>query len=674
MKIDQKIVVRNLLIVFLLLKALNINAQEDSKIAINGYKGNYIYNVFNPASPTHPDGEVVGFRLDRKEQKETNWQTLYKCSTPSNFGELSANFEAAKKKVFDYNPLIAYSPSEVWPVFKKTFNFDSIAPYVTQQTIAIAFNVLLVDTTAKKELVYQYKLVQLKKDGTEALSYSSDPVSDKDFVVANKPKKSGRKVIGNGFRMEWKAKANGKLPGALIIKRSDGINMPFNQIQADYDIAQRGDSIIYTIDDDQIKKEELYQYTITPVNIFGGGAKMVSDTLQATVLEQQMLKPKFFTAAADTLKNQIILNWSFMKPDLVGAISVYRSIDYEGNYELIGSTTGYNYIDNTIVPGQKYYYYLVVTDVLAKTTERSVKVYGLTYKIQKSNRPANIAVANKAKQSVISWVDNNNDTRGFYVYRAKGTYGELKLISEFIYKDEKANGNYTFTDTATNLTGKIGYAVISENLSNVKSDFSTTVYVQHLINPPAMPTIIDFKNTGTGVYLFWQDAETPKTSTGYNIYRKKGTENYVKVNQLPVSSNKTTYLDNQVINDLSISYKITAINASGAESDFSNEVAINDAQVVYPPSSLKSFYSADGKRIMLQWQPSQSEVASYQVYRYVRGEEPVKINDAKAGTISFIDADFNKSQTNYYFIKTIGLNGKISLPSEETYKTIAKKK
>lgn len=661
MKTYQKI-----LIVLLALLASKVGAQEESKVALNGYKGNYIYNVFKPASLSRPDGEVVGFRLDRKEQREANWQTLYQFSTPSNYDELNNNFKDAKKKVFDFNPAIAYSIEEIWPAFKKTFDYDSIAPYVTQQAVAIAFNILLVDTTAKKGLTYQYKLVQLKKDGTEALNYTSDPVSSNDVLVANRPKKSGRKINGVVFRMEWKAKMNGKLPEALLIKRSDGINAPFNRLQASYAIMQQGDSVVYTVDDDQVRKEELYQYTITPVNRFGGGANLVSDTLSAAILDEQLLRPKIFTAIADTVKNSIVLNWSFMKPEFVGAISVYRSTDYEGNYELLSSTSGYNYIDNTVIPGQKYYYYLVVTDQLARTTERSIKVYGLAYKKQKSDRPVNVVVVAKNNQNIVSWTDLNNDTRGFYVYRTGGINGELKPVSAIIYNDKKSLGQFSFIDTASNLSGRIGYAVVVENLSNNRSDFSRIVYVQNLTKAPLAPTMIDFKNTGSATYLFWQNLETPKTSIGYNIYRKSGDENYVKVNRVPVSSAKTSYLDNFVSIDVALSYKMTSVNEAGLESEFSNEINVMSAQMVYAPASLKSFLNTE-KKVMLQWQPSQSSVARYEIYRYVRNTEPIKIATVDAKVLTYTDATFDKEKNNYYFIKTVGINGKTSLPSSETY-------
>ena len=57
---------RSVIYMVMMLTALNVSAQQDEQIAFNGSKGNYIYNFFQPASAAHPDGDVVGFRLDRK--------------------------------------------------------------------------------------------------------------------------------------------------------------------------------------------------------------------------------------------------------------------------------------------------------------------------------------------------------------------------------------------------------------------------------------------------------------------------------------------------------------------------------------------------------------------------------------------------------------------------------
>lgn len=656
-----------------LLFCLNANAQKEVPAAFNGYKGNYIYNIFKPASVAHPDGEVVGFRLDRKTARETTWQTLYQFSTPATFNELQSNYQKAVNNAFEHNPITAYHIAEVWPIFKMKFNFDSLSVQLTQQPMAMAFNLLLVDTTAKREVSYQYRVIQLKADGTEMGKYTSLPVSANDKFIANQPKKSGRKITGEVFRMEWKAKLSGELPEVLLVKRSEGINTPFKRLLNSYSIEQRGDSVIYTLEDQNVSKEALYQYTITPVNRFGGGANSVSDTIQIAAVDSQFLIPKIFTASADSVKNAVSLNWSFIKPDFISVVNIFRSTAYEDGYKLIKSTTGYNYIDRDIIAGQKYYYYLVVNDRIGQTTERSVKIYALSQKSTKSELPSQVTVSKSKEGNVISWRDNAVDSRGFYVYRTNEVAGALKPITEMIDVDAKAKQNYTYTDTATNLSGKIGYAVVAENLSNLRSNFSAIVYVENQNTITSQPTLIDINKVNDGIFIFWKDETASSVAAGYNIYRKVGTGAYAKINRTLVLPLKNSYKDVIQLNDMAVEYKMTSVNLSGVESSFSNELGTNQFETVYPPANLKSFYSADLKSVMLQWQAPQSSVASYEVYRYVRGKDPLKIATLNHSALSFNDTGFDTTQNNYYYIKTVGANGKVSLPSEETYKVVRDK-
>lgn len=659
--------------VLLLLACLQVSAQKEAPAAFNGYKANYIYNIFKPASAAHPDGEVVGFRLDRKAAQETAWQILYKFNTPATFQELQNNYQKALNNVFEFNAVTAYTAAEVWPLFKKKFNYDSLAVQLTQQHLAIAFNILLVDSTAKKEVVYQYRVIQIKADGSENGKYTSLPISSNDKFRANRPKKSGRKISGDIFRMEWRAKLNGELPEVLLINRSEGLNMPFKRLLNSYSIEQKGDSVIYTLEDENVSKETLYQYTITPVNRFGGGANAVSDTLQVALVDEKMLIPKIFTATADTINNSMALNWSFIKPDFISVVNVFRSTEYEDGYKLIKSTTGYNYVDRDIVAGQKYYYYLVVNDKMGRTTERSVKIYGLSQKITKSETPTYISVSKSREGNVISWIDNATDSRGFYVYRTNEVGGVLKPITEMIYVNPNSKNNYSYTDTASNLQGKIGYAIIAENLSNVRSNFSAIEYTENNIKITSQPTLIDINKVNDGVFIFWRDETAALITSGYNIYRKVGKGAYTKVNKTLILPIKTSYKDVFTINDVAVSYKITSANSTGVESDFSNELSINQFEIAYPPASVKSFYSADLKSVVLQWQAPQSSVANYEVYRYVRGVEPVKIATVGAKEVSYIDTGFDKMNNNYYFIKTIGANGNVSMPSSETFKMVVDK-
>lgn len=665
-----------LYITFIMLPLYAAAQKKEAQVAFNGYKGNYILNLFKPASAAHPDGEVVGFRLDRKSTKESNWQTLQIFSSPANYDELVLNLEKGKRLAYEYHPENAYNIDEIWPIYKKTFTYDSLAPFITQQQLAIAFNLVLVDTTANQNSSYQYRVIQLKRDGSTYGNYTSLPVSTTENLVnAERPKASSRQVTGGIFRLGFKAKANHELPQALLIKRKSETDVRFERVQLSYSVESTADSVTYTLIDDQARPDALYQYTITPVNRFGGGGKSVSDTLSVNSISQKMLLPKAFEAVGDSIKKQVVLTWGFLKPELISMVKIYRSEEYEDGYVYLGASNGSNYLDKSIIPGKKYYYYLIASDQLGRSSERSVKVYALVQNENKPTSPMYVEAVQSANGVLLSWQDYNPEIRGFKIYKTYEIDGKLMPLDYYIYFDRKLEGKYSFTDTAKNTNALVGYAVVAESLSNVESDFSKLVYVRQEVSGSAIevPMLLDFIKDKKSVRIFWRADNRNLNISGFNIYKKVGSAGYIKVNNVPINSSKTSYTDVASALDEAIQYKLTAVSTTGKESGFSNELEVNaGASVTYAPSSLKSSYNENRTAIVLNWQPSQSTVAKYEIYRFARGDEPVKIAETDGPKTSYTDNGFTKEKLNYYFVVAVSSNGIASGPSNQTFKGAVK--
>lgn len=660
----MKSIITTLLILIL---ATNGFAQKDANVAFSGYKGNYIYNLFKPASPEHPDGDVIGFRLDRKAVTERNWQTLQKFNTPQSYMELLNNLSKAIPKVYEYNPATAYGAESIWPIFKKTFRYDSLSVYLSQQHMAAAFNILLIDSGVNRNLAYQYKVVQIKRDNTEGLSYITASVNGTETVNAARPKVKSRLTRGGNFNITFKATATQPITEALLIRRREGMKSEFKRIETFYMIEQTADSIFYTVVDENVNSEQVYQYTITPVTRFGGGGKAISDTVSATLISKDLLLPLQFTATADSVADQINLNWKFMRPELISVVNVFRSAEYEGGYENIGSSSDGSFIDRRSVTGKKYYYYLVINDKLGQNSLRSAKIYSLLHTTEKPSPPIYVEVQKTNSGNMISWQDFEQSTRGWYVYKTNQLEGKLVLASEFVFKEDKKK-DYSFTDTAKN-GGITGYAVVSESLSNVLGDFSPVVYIKQKVGmmPVIAPTIVDAAKSGDKYHIFWRDdAATVDLIAGYNVYRKLDDKGFVKINKVAIENSKSSYTDSVQSKGFKIIYKIAALDQSGKESTSEEYVAAYESQI-YPPSSLKAFLSGDKKLIRVNWQPSQSPVSKYEIYRFTRGKEPVKIAENNGENVSFIDTTFEKDVTNYYYVVAKGLNGGVSIKSNQAF-------
>ena len=641
-------------------------AQKNAELAFSGYKGNYVYNFFKPASPAHPDGDVVGFRLDRKIASQPNWQTLQNFNTPQSYQELLNNVSKSINLVYQFNKITAYSADEVWPIFKKTFTYDSLGAYLTQQHLAAAFNILLVDSGANKSTIYQYRVVQIKKNNTEGLQYITTPLSPNVKINAAKPVLKTRLTQGGNIQLVFKAKATQPLIEALLIKRKEGLRSNFKRIEPFYTIEQNADSVLYTVVDDNLSEDQLYNYTITPVNRFGGGESIVSDTVMASMMDKNYLIPQQFTATTDSGSNKTVLKWKFFKPSLVSVVKIYRSVDYEGEYSYIGSANENFYNDQSTVAGQKYYYYLNITDRLGQNSIRSAKIYALLQSTKMPEAPIYVNAIKTKNGNQIIWQDYAADTRGWYVYKTNQLEGNLTLLSDFLYKDGQ-KANYTYVDTSTN-TSIVGYAVVTENLSNLRSGFSTINYIKATKTTIISPTqILDIAKTDYKFRLFWRDdAATLNQITGYNIYRKTNNSDFSKVNKFPLESARQSYTDSVDSKGFALSYKLALINQNGVEI-FSDEYLAEKQTQTLAPSSVKTFMAADKKSVYVKWQPSQSKVSIYQVYRFTRGKAPIKIADVKTAKFDYKDLEYLKNEVNYYYIIAVGINDSASNPSNQSY-------
>lgn len=108
--------------------------------------------------------------------------------------------------------------------------------------------------------------------------------------------------------------------------------------------------------------------------------------------------------------------------------------------------------------------------------------------------------------------------------------------------------------------------------------------------PPATPSNLILESaTSNSIVLSWQ-ANSEEDLAGYRIYRGDS--------QISELGKVTTYSDNSVLPGTTYTYKITAFNTDGLESDFSNPVSVTTPPAI--PTNLSA--SVSGKDITITWQ------------------------------------------------------------------------
>ena len=149
--------------------------------------------------------------------------------------------------------------------------------------------------------------------------------------------------------------------------------------------------------------------------------------------------------------------------------------------------------------------------------------------------------------------------------------------------------------------------------------------------------------TGGSVTLTWSPVSG---ASGYKLYW--GTNSGSYSNYLDVG-NVTSYTINDLENDRTYYFVFTSYTKQGAESEYSNEVAITptDQTPPSPPSGLTFFTSS--KQVELRWNPV-ADAVSYKVYYGVNSGQYGYSEDV-GNVTDVIITDLNNNQT-YYFVVT----------------------
>jgi len=304
---------------------LGIYGQNQDAIAFKGENGNYILNFYKPASAAHPDMDVIGFRLDRREVNSPRWEELRKFETPSNFEDFVLNYNTYKDKVFASNEQFASTLPEIWDRFAKTYTYDSLGFDLSYQTIALGFNLLLLDTTANPSKSYEYRVAQLKFNNVEGLVYTTNVVAHDYIYSRQSPILRNKKAMNNYNKFSFYTTGTNDAVEGLLIKRKKESEREYTVLKPFYIVETKADSIIYDITDSDVQEGELYQYTVAAVNKFGGGAYAYSDTIELISYNEKFIIPKGVTLLTDTINHKNLLVWGYFKPEIISMSAVYRS-------------------------------------------------------------------------------------------------------------------------------------------------------------------------------------------------------------------------------------------------------------------------------------------------------------------------------------------------------------
>ena len=239
-----------------------------------------------------------------------------------------------------------------------------------------------------------------------------------------------------------------------------------------------------------------------------------------------------------------------------------------------------------------------------------------------------------------------------------------------------------------NPDGFVRYAVEIMNTRDRSAGLSNQLLIPVAPTPPP-PEHFSVKVEADGVLIAWTDATATTPPRGLNYrYRIErspaGANAYIAVADVEPETDGF-YLDKTFAWETKYDYRfttVTEVHSQGVdmsvEGDDSQPVTTFTRDIYPPaePTGLQAVFSSVGQKafVDLTWAPNlEGDVAGYNVFRSLNGEEPIKLNQQPVPIPSFRDDKVVPGKTYHYSVSAVDLRGNESPRSAETTETVPAK-
>jgi len=641
-------------LIVLLLMLANVYSGDAQQADDNCFAGKDAVFIY---SSLPPDTLKTNLLLQRRERGGGSaWITVRTYQGISSAGDIMDRYEEARQLFPEYE--MRFDAGEAWRKWQRYHTFDSLLNEVSYIPGQMAFGIVLADTAVRAGKTYQYRVQKQGEPEAEADQRIGNWVSYPAVLQTPAPRLLQRKTERDAILLQWYVTGRTTADNFRVY-RASGNDSAFERIDVFAGAEQRGDTLVYIVHDTKVLFSEMYRYYIAPVNPFGGGGNIVSDTVPATCMDpKQLLTPQYVRADENLQKKAIEVHFLLPEQDYIGSISIMRSVQFDEGYEDVGIATPEDtlFADYRIVPGRKYYYYLQMIDKMGRNSARSVKTFGLLQDTL-NDSPARFVKAERTGTGIrVTW-ENPPDTgviSGYYVCRKKGEDKEFERITTLLPVADSLN---VYVDSSATLQPSLlyVYSVVSENLSNKVSRHSVPAYVTGIQGgtPVLLPTPREVKVvlSNKAARLLWYDMKLLNPNLAYyNIYRRADAEQVFKPVATAYPAAFTAFMDTTVEEGTGYVYAVECADADGHTSaQVITEVLYMPAVRLLPPDITAT---AEEASILLTWeQITDKRISRLGVFRYTRGGEPEKIATVAAGDFRFKDSGVKKGNTYYYYLQ-----------------------
>lgn len=647
--------------IFLLILALAQMAlaqKPNAELVQVGPKGVF---VFTGPLLAREGGPVNGILIERKTGELGEFKRVAELKPVTSAKDVQKGIEKAVDVLPYPIELGGLRTDSIWARIQRHGTREQLGSASNNVAVLLAVHAVWYDADVKPGTLYQYR-VTTQGNGNQFLSTLVNPAAQHSvdrLKAFNSSYYEHQRELNT-----WWAVVGDHRPAVVELHRSVD-EEPFAIVKPKVRIERLGqDTVLYQFADTTTPRHRVFRYVAKGWDHFGN-AMPVSDTLYAASLDvTQMPMPYDLYAVGDSSGRKINVRWKLNNAPVVKQISIQRSTNSETGFETVAELSGdrTSYVDEDIRPATSYFYRFVLEYKATHVPMRGVSFAAVAYDPEPPSAPEELNAEATTDGVRLTWLHPSRELLGFHVYRADGE-GPMMLASTRLSPGEEVLKTYLDSSSTLQAGQVYRYLVKAISTSHIEGRASDTVAVMPMTNAtaPHPPRDLVARVDGEALLLSWEDQSHDPLWMGYAVLRTR-----------PGNKVDTLYRSTNFLNDSldaggkSSSYRVLSSNAFGMRSAPSPAVTAK-AHVPAPSCPSAVVANAINGKVELTWQaPASEPVQRFDVYRYTRGNEPVKLGSVASGKPArFEDASPARGALNFYFVRSVAATGAESGPSRE---------
>jgi hypothetical protein len=608
--------------------------------------------------------------LIEKQTGANSWNPVAELKAPKSEAECKATFmklPAAVASITRIEPAII---NFVWEKILKSGVIDSLYAYKTDPRYQFMAGTGWFDDGISQPGRYTYRVKRLGKDGkAEILKELTVNYPQKQLNVTVSPVRYtlNESSISISYEMDDLSQVAG-----LKLFRSMYLQKSFAEVPANLMFTSQDGKMVAQFIDNSATKGLTYSYVAQAYDGLGNTGNL-SDTLNIYNIAKKadigMITNLQVTSVPEKQGNQ--LKWSYDRAINVNTVEIFRSKQYEGNYQRIismGSKQTEYFDQLKIDPAETYFYYISINNGFENSLPSARVPAILEGKKKNVISPQGLVVSRKDNVVTLKFTRIGNDIRSYYIYRADGYTSPLAQLPRMLLSTDSL---LTYNDTlALSVTPSVySYAVASVNTSYNISPMSDRASIQYSGGRLPVPNKVDARINENHILVSWTDVSNQNVAvTGYRIFRKAMVDDKVLEPEREIAHtgfSANLIIDSAIEKGKYYAYSVQCIGLDSTDVGSVSQpagIAFNIDKPLQPGEV--SAIPAD-KKIILKWTlPAGNEILAVQIFRSLENGQPEMIKELGKTTGYFEDITAEKSKRYLYFIVLKYTDNRTSQPTD----------